>query len=880
MWRRYVRFVGPDVGADLEEELRFHLDMRVDELVERGMDPVRARAEAERRLGALGKLKEECMAIGERAEREHRRRERWGIAMQEARQAARGLLRNPGFTAVAILTLGLGIGATTAIFSVVNTVLMRPLPVSGLDRLTIIRADLPALGLEDTQLSPPAVLDLTGRTEVFESVTGVAGGERTLTGHGDPSRVATTRTLGDFFGVFGVRPVVGQAYRPETSLDGPYEIAVVSHGLWQQLSGGDPSFVGRTIELNGIAYEVIGVMPPEFRYPRQAQVWVPFQFTDRWREPQMRGVLSMTTIGRMRPGVTEERLTAALDAEVHRWSEEYHSGSSPYLLNSTGFIEYLAGPLRLILLVLMGAVVFVLLIAAANVASLQLVRAAGRSREIAVRAAIGAGRLRIARQLFMESALLSALGGLLGIGIALLILRLLNVWEPAQAMNLTGIRLDGMVLSFAAGVVVFTALAFGTVPALRAARVNPHEVLRESSRGASGGLGRSRLLRASIVVQVALALVLLLGSGLMVRTLSSLLSADPGFSPENVVTAQVSIPGTRYDTAEKALGFFDELLERVRAMPGVQSAALVWGLPFTGQNDSSPFDIPSRPAQPGDPERHAEARMVSPDYFATMRVPLLRGRDFSGEERPGSPLVTIIDQTFAEEYFPGEDPVGQQIRSYFGDIATIIGVAGRVDHDEVGDPPKAVAYYSYAHQYWSGWRSLAVRTDQPVGNVANMLRTAVADLDPNVPVYDVQTMEGRIAQSLGPRRLAMLAMGGFALLSLLLASLGVYGVMRYTTSQRTRELGIRMAMGAQSHDVVRLVVRQGMAITAIGLVIGVAAAFALSRLMAGILFGVSPHDPVSFIAAVLVLGAVALLASFIPARRATRIDPVEALRVE
>lgn len=797
------------------------------------------------------------------------------------KRAVRALRRSPGYAVVAVLTLALGIGANTAIFSVVNTVLFRPLPVDGIERLVVVRSDLPGLGLHGTPLAPPEVFDLAARRDAFQAVTGLQETDVTLTGHGAPMRVSTTVTLGDFAGVFGVTPHLGRFYPPEVSTDGPHRIAVVSHGLWQQLSGGDASFVGSTLLLDGIAHEVVGVMPPDFRYPRQAQLWIPFQYTDRWTGPDARGRLMMTLVGRPRAGIAAAQLDAYLRTEESRWNELYAPGSEyAKVLTATPFPAYLAGPLRPILLVLMGAVVFVLMIAAANVASLQLVRSAARGREIAVRAAIGAGRVRIARELLAESVFLAALGGVLGLGIGALGLRLLGRWEPAGQMGLAAIRLDATVLAFTALVSLAAAAAFGVLPALRAARVQPQEALRESGRGASLGRGQNRLLRGGVVVQVMLALALLLGSALMIRTLSRMLATDPGFAPRDLTTAQLSVSGGSYDTPERRAAFFDAVLERVRAHPGVESAAMVWGLPFTDQGDSSPFEIIGRPARAGDPERHAEARVVGPGYFATMRIPLLQGRDFDATDRLDAPGVALIDQTFAEQFFAGEDPVGRQIRGYTGDPVTIVGVVGRVHHDEVGDAPKAVAYYPFAQQPWWDWRSIVVRSSRPVGEVASMLRGAVAELDPAVPVYDVQSMEGRIERSLGPRRLAMLALGGFAALSLLLSALGVYGVMRYSTGQRTREIGIRMAMGAQPRDVAGMVIRQGMAITATGLALGVPVAFALTRLMGSLLYGVGPHDPASFLAAAALLSVVSLAATWLPARHATRVDPNTVLRAE
>jgi putative ABC transport system permease protein len=795
----------------------------------------------------------------------------------DLRYAARKLARSPAFVAVAVLTLALGIGANTAVFSVVNAVLLRPLPTEGLDRLVVIRQDLPDLDLREVDQAPAEVVDLAARDDVFQAVTGFREGDRTLIRDGDPVRISVVSTLGDFAGVFGVRPELGTFYPPRQSVDGPYEVAVISHGLWRQLSGEDPAVIGRTIELNGVAHEVIGVMPPEFRYPRGAQVWTPFPYTSQWH--QNRGSLFMTTVARVRPDVTPSQLASHLDTEASRWNEAYHSGGAGKVLSATGFVEFLAGPLRVILLLLMGAVVFVLLIAAANVGSLQLVRSSGRARELAIHGALGASRGRIGRRLLLEAGLLALAGGAGGLAIGVLTLRLFERWGPAQAMYLAEIPLDATVLGFTAAVALITAVAFGTLPALRATRVRPHDALRESGRAASAGVARHRLLQASVIAQVALALVLLLGSGLMIRTLAGLLATDPGFEAGAVLTAHVSIPPAAYEVPQR-LAFFDRLLEEVRELPGVDRAALGWGLPFTGHIDSSPFDIVGRPFEPGGPERHHEARIVSGDWFRTLGIPLLLGRSFDDTERSGQPFVVVIDQTFAEQFFPGEDPVGREIIGYFGDAATIIGVVGRVYRSEVGEAPKATGYYSYRQAPWGTMRSLAVRTEQPVGMVAPMIRAAVAELDPRVPLYDVQLMSGRIEESLGPRRLALLALGVFAALALLLATLGVYGLMRHTTSERTREISIRMALGADGRQIQRMVLAQAAALVAIGLTLGAIAALFATRAMRGILFGVSATDPATLLLAALLLAVAGLVSSYLPARRASRVDPMITLKAE
>jgi putative ABC transport system permease protein len=858
--------------ARMDEEFRFHIQMETERGVREGLSPAEARRQAMMAFGGVEQHKE-----GMRDDRGAR----WlDDLVSDLRYSLRSLRKVPGFALVAILTLALGIGANTAIFSIMQGVLFRPLPVAGLDRLVVVREDLPNLGLLNAELAPAEVLDLAAKRELFESVASFRSAEFTLAGEGDPSRISGALTLGDFFGLFGVRPHLGTFYGARNSVDGPHEVAVVSHGFWQRASGGDSAFVGRTIQLGDQTYEVVGVLPPDFQYPRQAEVWLPFAFTARWADN--RGSLFMTTLARPRAGLSEPQVAAQLDAEVARWNEQFVT--EPRFakeLTATPFLTYTSGSLRPVLIVLMGAVVFVLLIATANVANLQLVRATGRGREFAVRAAMGASRFRMVRQLVVESLVLAVAGGAAGLWIGIVALRLLERWEPAQQMGLTGMRLDGTALAFTALVALLTAVAFGTVPALRASRVNAGSALREGARGSSHGLGRHRLLKASIVAQVALAIVLLVGSGLMIRTLSRLMETDLGFEVQNVTTVKLEVPRSSYPEMDQRRGFFTALLERARGLPGVQSVALMWGLPFTGETDSSPFGIPGRPEVEGGPERHAEARFVSPELFATLGVPLLSGRDFTPQDRGDAPRVVIIDRTFAEQFFPGEDAVGKQVVHYVGgDPSTIIGVVDRVDHDEIADAPKATAYYSLLQHPWMSTPSVVVRSTTDAGGVATMVRGAIRELDPKLVAYDIQTMEARVHRSLAPRRLAMLALGTFSALSLLLTTLGVYGVMRYTTQQRNQEIGILVALGAQPRDIIGLVVRQGVAMSLLGALIGIAAALGLTRLMSGILFGVSPQDPATFAGVAALLVGVTLVASWLPARRASRMDPALALRAE
>jgi putative ABC transport system permease protein len=801
-----------------------------------------------------------------------------GTLGQDLSYALRVLRKSPGFTAIAVLTLALGIGVNTAIFTAVNAVLLRPVAAPELDRITVVKLDLPGLGLMGTELSPPLVEELAEGTDVFQALAAYERTDWNLTGAGEPVRLAAVRTMGDYFEVFRRQPQLGRFYTAAESEEGLHRVVVLSHGLWQQLTGGDPAVVGRMLELNGLAFEIVGVLPQDFRYPREAQLYSPLPLNASIR--QNRGRLHLTPVARLQPGVTAERLDDALAARAAAWAEGMPE-DSPIRpgLTATPLIEYMAGPLRPVLLVLMGAVFFVLLIACANVASLQLVRSAGRARELAVRTAVGAGRGRLLRQLFVESLLLAAAGGAGGLWLGSLLLDGISRWAAARQPALAELSLDPTVLAFTAGVSAVAALAFGLLPARRALQVQPQSVLREATRSATAGQARLGFLEGSVVVQVALALVLLVGSGLMIRSLAQLLGTDAGFRAEQLVTAQVTLPNASYGERAQRTAFVDALLERLQGTPGVQGAAAGWALPFSDQiRDSSPFQLPGTPADPDGPERHADTRIASADYFRVLGIPLLAGRTFDTRDEAGSDIVAIIDEQMARQFFPGEDPVGRQIVHAMGP-ATIIGVVGSVRHDELAEPRKATVYY-HIRQIPIGNLAIAVRSTLDQAAVVPMLRAAVRELDPALPLYDVATMQQRVSRSLGARQLAVGALGGFAGLSLLLAMLGVYGVMRYSTNQRTREIGIRVALGALPADVLRMVVRQGMVLIAGGLALGLTAALLLTRLMEGLLYGVGARDPLTFLAVPLLLTLVALAACWLPARRASQTDPMIALRAE
>ena len=878
-----LRFARARTQRDVDAELRFHIDERVEELVAAGMSRAAAEAQVRARFGDVTRIEAECRAIDRATQRERARAERFGDVWRDTRYALRGMITRPLVATIIVVTLALGIGANTAIFSVVNAVLLHPLPTPGLDQLVVIQDDLPGLTLRNTDVSPGEALDLFKRTDLFQSATAFGLSNLTLTGANEPQRVKAASTIGAFFSVFGTRPYLGRLYRPADSENGNTHVVVLSYAFWQQIAGGDPHIVGSTLRLSDQSYEVIGVLPPDFQYPRTVQLWKPMAMTPGMVAVGARGDLYLTAVARRQPTVTMNQLHDKLTAEADRWHEKY--GSEAYdpkyrhTLVAQPFVTYLAGQLRPILLILAGAVGFVLLIACANVASLQLVRGATRSKELAIRTALGGGRWALVRQLLIENAVLAVAGGIVGLGVGGLIVRVIARSDAGQFAMLRDARLDPSVLAFTAAVTIVAALLFGVLPALRATRVNASDALKESAgRGMSAGPGRSRFLQGAVVVQVALALVLLLGSGLVIRNLAKLLDSDPGFRAENVLTLQLSVAGSRYPNTASRVAFFNTLFERLRAIRGVQSVGTAWGLPFTDGGTSSPFRVVGRPPVTGDVKPHADMWYVGGDYFRAMGIQLIEGRTFNATDVDGAQRVSIIDETLAKQFFPNEDPIGKQIVQ--GMETTIVGVVRSVKKSDLGAPDKATVYYPYPQVAWISTMSLAVRSTLPPSTVTNVVRSTVRELDATMPVFDIMPMRERVDHSLGARRLAMSVLAGFAALSLVLAVLGLYGVLSYGVSQRRHEIGIRMALGAETGDVERLVVRNGLLLVALGLAIGIAAFLGLGRVMAALLYGVGTHDPLTLVAGIVLLGLTALVACWVPARRAARVDPVNALRVE
>ena len=874
-----IPFSRTALRSGVDDELRFHIEGRIEELMSKGLSRADAEREARRRFGDVGVIGHELEVIDRQSMRRGSIRERASALAFDARYALRGMARRPLYTAIVVVTLALGLGANTAIFSLVNAVLLHPLPTPGLDHLVVIREDILGLNLRDAQLSPGETVDLLSRRDLFTTVAAQSGGSMNLTGQGEPQRVAVVRTFGDYFGLFAVRPYLGRFYRPDASNELGTRVAIASHGFWQQVLGGDEHALGRSVELDGIKFQIVGVLPPDFQYPRGAQLYTPFLLDPSWLTPERRNSLNMTVIARPRDGLSAEQVATGLRMEVRRWHDRFpgYDTAGQFVLHATPFVSYLAGDLRAVLLALMGAVALVLLIACANVGSLQLVLAARRAKEIAVRAALGAGRATIVRWLLVESLVLAIAGGVLGIGVGVIILRLVTRLNAAQYRLLTNVHLDARVLAFTSVVVVIAALLFGVVPAVRAARVDLQDALKDSARGSSLSFARHRFLQASVIVQVALTLMLLLASALTVRSLARVLELDPGFRPAHVTTMQLTLPRARYANNAARMGFYNTLIDRLGAIPGIESVGLASYLPFNGGTDSSPFELPGRSAAPNEPARHANTEVIAGDYFRAMGIPILRGRTFTAADAEGAEGV-IVDEYLAKSFFGNEDPIGKAI--IHNNRATIIGVVRSVAQEYLGQAPHPTIYHHYAQSPWLGFTTAVMRSSLPDEQVAALARSAVRAMDPQLPVFDIKSMPERISASLTPRRLAMYVLLGFAALSLALSVLGIYGVISYSTAQRTQEIGIRMALGANPGDVTRMVLRDAMLLAAVGVVAGAVLFLGVGRVLASVLYGIGARDPLTIALGIVVLAGVALVASYLPARRAARVDPLVALRGE
>jgi putative ABC transport system permease protein len=807
---------------------------------------------------------------------------------KDIRFGFRMLLKKPGFTAVAVLALALGVGANTAIFSVVNGVLLRPLPFKDPDRL--VRLGEWSKEVPGMSISYPNFLDWRAQNHVFEGLAATQFGSYNLTGVDEPERLLGRNVSWNFFDVLGVRPAVGRGFRPEEDHAGAPRVCVISYSLWHRRFGSDQKVLGRAVTLNGEPYAVVGVLPAGYRFGTPTDVFVPIGLgeTGEMMAPRDNHP-GIYAVARLKEGVSFEQAEAEMKQIAARLAAAYPKENAEHGVTLTPLREYFVGDIRTSLLVILGAVGFVLLIACANVANLLLARAASRYREIAVRTALGASRFRIVRQLLTESVILGLLSGTVGLLIAMWGVDVLRRASLDIIPTTADISLDRTVLFFTLGVSLLTGVLFGLAPAVQASKPELNEALKEGGRSGSEGSARNRVRSLLVVAEVALSLMLLVGAGLLVRSFMSLLRTQTGFEPRNLLTLSLSYKVGQGE-GRKAANFFHAVEERVRALPGVEAVAVSNGVPMLGASETS-FQIEGRPPAEAGKRPFTVAYYPTHDYLKAMGIRLLRGRFFDEHDTQDSPLVAVIDEDFARLYFPGEDPVG---KFFAGDPETnmphseIVGVVAHVKNYGLDTPGPVQAEFYYSRDQvpdrfqplLSDRVSLVVRTDGDPAAMAPSVRRAIQEVDPNEPVYNVNTMEQVLSDSVATQRLSMLLLAIFAGVALVLAAVGIYGVMSYAVAQRTHEFGIRMALGAEARDVLRMVVRQGMLLALCGVGAGLLGALALTRVMSSLLYGVSATDPLTFVGVPLVLAAVALLACLVPARRATKVDPMVALRYE
>ncbi|HEX8456335.1 MAG TPA: ABC transporter permease [Pyrinomonadaceae bacterium] len=854
---------------ELDEELRFHLERETEENQRRGMTWEEARSRARVSFGRIERIKEQC-------------REVRGVGfaetfLQDLRYGVRMLAKHRAFTFVAVLTLALGIGANTAIFSVVNAVLLRPLPYRDPDKIVYLWERLPQGG--EGSVSVPNLRDWQTQNDVFEQIAAYEQGNFSLMGSELPERSAGASVTANFFDVLGVQPQRGRTFAPGEDAAGKHRVIVLSDQLWQRNFGADPAVVNRDVLIGGENYTVVGIMPPGFQFPsRTTELWVPLVFSDS--QATSRGNHAFSAVGRMKEGVTLEQAQEQMNLIARRLEQQY-----PDQQINRGIIvgrvqEEIVKSVRPALFVLLGAVGFVLLIACTNVANLLLARATARRREIAIRAALGAGRARLVRQFLTESVLLAVVGGLLGLLVAKWSIQGLLTLTTGVLPRAGEVGLDMRVLGFTLLLSLLSGIIFGLAPALQTSRADVQDALKDG--GTSGSSPRANWLRGLLAVaQVASAIVLLVGAGLLVKSFVRLQQVESGIRPENVLTMRLTLPAAKYQTTEATTAFYTQLLERVAALPGVEATGAINLLPVQRSGTNGDVQIVGDPPDPTGRAPLVEFRAATPDYFRALGIPLVAGRFFAPPARERVP-VAIVNQTFVRVILNGREPLGKQIQSD-GSPVEIVGVVGDVKQTGLTAPPRPEMFLPYNSPFWQGMTqnmTLVVRASSDPATLTQAIRREVLAIDPAQPVYNVLTMEQVLDESISRQRLNMTLLSIFAVLATVLATVGIYSVMSYLVTQHTREIGIRMALGARPLDVLKLVLGQGLMLTLIGVAVGIGGALALTRLMESLLFGVRATDPLTFVGVSLLLTLVALFACYIPARRATRVDPMVALRYE
>jgi predicted permease len=879
MWHRARAWAKALVGrsrmeSEMDAEMRFHIEARAEDLERGGMEQAEALRRARVEFGGLEKSKDEC-------------RDARGVSLvdnllRDLRFGARMLSRNPGFSITAVLTLALGIGANTAIFSVVNAVLLRPLPYKDADRLVTVWSDNRTRGFSTELVSPLDFADWQAENQVFEGLAASTDVSYTLTGSGEPVQVTAYSFSADYFRLLGVRPMAGRTFLEEEEQPGKNHVVVLSYSFWQSHFGGDRNLLHREITLDGAPYTVVGVMPPQFRYPPRTEMWTPLS-----PDPQAAGDRAyryLRVLGRLKPGVPMDRARVEMNGIAGRLAAEYAATNKEVdAVNLIPLRETISGDVRPALIVLFAAVGLVMLIACANVANLLLTRAAAREREVAMRGTLGASRNRLVRQFLTESVLLAMIGGLLGMLLAGWSTQLLVVMFSTGIANLSiphleKIPMDAWVLVFTLAMSLATGILFGVAPALRSSLVG-NEQLKESGRGLTASLRWRRFRNVLVVSELAMSIVLLTAAGLTLKSFFELLAGDLGFQPEHVLTLRVMLPSSKYAAEAQVAAFGEQVLERIRALPGVQAAGTVTFLPLSGWYGNRTVAM-ARDTGPRTAWPTAVWSSATPDYFRAMGIPLIKGRFFTDADRRGAPAVAILSKSLAHQLSASDDPIGKQIE--------VQGVKGPVEIvGEVGDVRQLGVMAEMAREVYLPFAQLpapilcfALRTAGPLPGLSQAARSAIWAVDKDQSVGFVMDMDELVSDSVAPERVVATVLGTFAGLALLMASIGVYGVIENSAQQRTREIGIRMALGARAGEILRDVMSQGWRLVLAGSAIGVVAALALMRFISSVLYGVRPADPAAFVAATLLLLGVALGACWIPARRATRVEPMVALRYE
>jgi putative ABC transport system permease protein len=806
--------------------------------------------------------------------------------LQDLRYAVRMMANNRGFTAVAVLALALGIGANTIIFSVVDSVLLRPFPFKDADRLASLwetnlqQNDRPDM---DAQVAGSAnFIDWSSQNQVFADMAAYINWTYNLTGVDDPERIESAVVTGSFFDVLGTEPSLGRAIIPDDDQSGKDDVVVLSNGFWQRRFGADPAVIGKTITLNRNSFTVVGVMPNNFKFPDPAvELWVPFGFSPA--QKQDRAGKFLKVIARLKPNVNIEQARAAMSAIAGQLEQQYPATNAGWGVELAPLQENEVNQIRPALLLLLGAVGFVLLIACANVSNLLLARASARRKEMAIRGALGASRRRLVNQMLTESALLAMLGGGAGALLAVWGMDILVSLNPGNIPRLGDASIDGRVLGFTLALSVLTALIFGLVPALLASKPDLIEAIKETGQASSSRSGL-KLHGLLVVSEIAVALVLLVGAGLMIRSFLRLHQVNPGFNTENALTMRIWLPASRYGSNEQQTAFFQQVIARLEGLPGVRSVGAIQDLPLKANRMVFKLDIEGRAMpQPGK-EHEAAYRAITQEYLRTMSIPLLGGREFTPQDDRGAPPVVIINQSMARQFWPDEDPIGKRIRFGEPDAPwySIVGIVGDIKHMGLEAQEGAAFYQPYAQKQFNflRWLTLVMRTDAEPTSMIAAARSQVQAVDKDQPVYEIATLEQLLSKSIAKPRFYTTLLGSFALLALILGAVGTYGVMSFSVNQRQHEIGIRLALGAGRGDIFKLVVARGLRLALAGVAIGLGGALALTRLMSSLLFGISPTDPVTFVVISLVLIGVALGACFVPARRATKVDPMVALRYE